>query len=849
MSSSRSILSRGVSTRLRPPARVNLGRLRHHEEPAFIRHARLILQGAIPERGHWSNTLRETTLSPPEMHRILKDLATRQNGEAPVAARFQRNPHLVSNLVGSEHFSAQVARHGILYRFHKTPHLIKYPSTLRLNAESRKAVLDEIDRLRGIGAIEPAPHHDQDKAVLHSAPAWERSQAPLGQWPRGAPVPVLSLAERAEYDRRMEAEWSARRANGLPPRDFENRVFTVSKADGGHRLCTDCRPLNMFQTKSKFQLDGLKSISQLIQPGDFGSLVDIKDCFCEFGLHPSQRRYVRFRDPRLRRWQWRTMSFGMSEAPHLCTRILKPFMGILKGLGIRCSIYLDDLLILSHSAHSLAVSMGVALEMLQLQLGLQLKISKCDFSPSQFFTALGIEWDTTTMTCYVPKKRIRNIKSTASRILNQAGSGKTGDFREEDLQPVKTRDLARVVGQCISTSIAIRPARRRLLYIQQLLGKAVRRKGWNGEIRLTAKAVEALRWWTTREPYAANGNHIVPPERDIQGRVTSDAATHNAGWGGTLEIVGKKYTTRGFFTEEERSLYINNLELLGHRKTVETLLPLAVPRHLWHRVHLQCAMDNVAAIKYAEVAVSRSLGMSEIGASYFDWRERYNLSIGLEFLAGIRNVESDALSRWEMTHKEWRLAPTLFRRLCRLLNTSPEVDLFASRQNRQVDRFFSYHHDYEALGTNCFHANWSRLGRVYAYPPPIMIPRLLQKLRRDGVKNAIVLVPLWMTQNWWPTMLEMLTCPPLLLPNEPWITMDQWSKPTWECRWNMIAVRLSGNLQHAKACRRKCWRKGGPPTRRVIFASMTRIGASSPCGGRKTWAAADSVRGLFERDN
>ena len=143
----------------------------------------------------------------------------------------------------------------------------------------------------------------------------------------------------------------------------------------------------------------------------------------------------------------------------------------------------------------------------------------------------------------------------------------------------------------------------------------------------------------------ANGSDIVPPTRPIQAWVTSDAATHNAGWGGTLQLGDRTWTTRGFFTKDERSLCINNLELLGNRKTVESLLPLAVPRSQWHLVHLQCQLDNVAAIKHGKVGVSRSLGMSMLGAGYFDWRETHRLSTGFQFLAGALNVASDTLSR------------------------------------------------------------------------------------------------------------------------------------------------------------------------------------------------------------
>ena len=121
-------------------------------------------------------------------------------------------------------------------------------------------------------------------------------------------------------------------------------------------------------------------------------------------------------------------------------------MRILKGLGIRCSIYLDDLLVLSQSPYSLAVSMGVAIEVLQLELGMQLKLSKCNLAPSQTFQALGIIWDTVTMTCTVPTKRIRNIKSSSSRVLNKSGAGRTSRVNVDDLGSVRTKDLARIVG-------------------------------------------------------------------------------------------------------------------------------------------------------------------------------------------------------------------------------------------------------------------------------------------------------------------------------------------------------------------------------------------------------------------
>ena len=72
-------------------------------------------------------------------------------------------------------------------------------------------------------------------------------------------------------------------------------------------------------------------------------------------------------------------------------------------------------------------------------------------------------------------------------------------------------------------------------------------------------------------------------------------------------------------------MHINALELLGCWYTVRSLLGLLVPKHSWHKVHLSCELDSIVAIKYAKVAVSRSLNLSKLGALFYDWKEEHQL--------------------------------------------------------------------------------------------------------------------------------------------------------------------------------------------------------------------------------
>jgi hypothetical protein len=165
-------------------------------------------------------------------------------------------------------------------------------------------------------------------------------------------------------------------------------------------------------------MDDNQLIAETIQPGDYGMLVDLKDAYLTLGLHPSHRKYCRFRHPQTgRRLQWRTVSFGIAEAPRICTKLLRSLMALIKQMGMRCIIYIDDILLLHQDALQLARSMAVTINLLQRQAGLNLKTSKCSFRPLQRFQCLGYVWDTTSMQTFVPNKRLKETHRMAKRLL------------------------------------------------------------------------------------------------------------------------------------------------------------------------------------------------------------------------------------------------------------------------------------------------------------------------------------------------------------------------------------------------------------------------------------------------
>jgi len=136
------------------------------------------------------------------------------------------------------------------------------------------------------------------------------------------------------------------------------------------------------------------------------------------------------------------------------------------------------------------------------------------------------------------------------------------------------------------------------------------------------------------------------------------------------------------------------------------------------------------------------------------------LWLSAAFCPGKENVKADKASREFRDETEWRLNPKMFKKICMNVCT-PEIDLFASRLNKQLKEFCSWQPDPQARFVDAFTQSWYDLS-FYAFPPFSLIPRVLQKINRDKAMG-ILLVPFWPTQPWMTSLQQMLVAVPLLL--------------------------------------------------------------------------------------
>lgn len=80
-----------------------------------------------------------------------------------------------------------------------------------------------------------------------------------------------------------------------------------------------------------------------------------------------------------------------------------------------------------------------------------------------------------------------------------------------------------------------------------------------------------------------------------------------------------------------------------------------------------------------------------------------------------------------------------------------DVDLFASKFNHQLPRYFSFLPDKHAVAVDAFSVKWSNIN-CYCFSPFSLIGKILQKVDQDQADMTFV-APLWNTQ-WFPLILR-----------------------------------------------------------------------------------------------
>ena len=197
--------------------------------------------------------------------------------------------------------------------------------------------------------------------------------------------------------------------------------------------------------------------------------------------------------------------------------------------------------------------------------------------------------------------------------------------------------------------------------------------------------------------------------------------------------VCKEVRTGGLWSQNERLLHINCLELLAGAFAVKCFTKNQIC------LHVRLRMDNTTATAYLnKLGGTRSLVLSNLAAELWSWALNRGMILSAEHLPGKWNTQADQESRHYQDSSDWHLDSSLFLALMKIRGPC-QIDLFANRLNAQLPAFFSWKPDPQGLASDAFQQAWNTW-RNYAFPPFCLIMKTLAKLREEG-GNLILITP------------------------------------------------------------------------------------------------------------
>ena len=168
---------------------------------------------------------------------------------------------------------------------------------------------------------------------------------------------------------------------------YYSRIFLVSKKGGQYRPVINLRPLTSWIRYNHFKMEGIHVVKDLLLKGDYFTQTDLKDAYLTILMHQNFQKFLRF-------WwleqdfEFTCLLFELASAPCVFTKVMRTVISHLRERGIRCVIYLDDLLLMNRNQEILKEQTLAALDILEA-LGFLVNYPKSQLMSAQEVEYLG----------------------------------------------------------------------------------------------------------------------------------------------------------------------------------------------------------------------------------------------------------------------------------------------------------------------------------------------------------------------------------------------------------------------------------------------------------------------------
>ena len=534
--------------------------------------------------------------------------------------------------------------------------------------------------------------------------------------------------------------------------DFVSRAFIVEH-NGKRRLVLNFAHVNEFHVKRKCRYESLSTLRRTMRPGDWLWSCDLADAYHHIGVHPDSQKYFTFAletETGIEYFSASALSFGWTLSPYVFSSTMKVIVSHLRGQSslralrhgnpsvsprvpypMRVLPWLDDFMFMSEGSLEQAQATRDFSFALFSRLGVSRNPSKGQPEPShRLEDHLGYAIDSEVGEFQLTVRRELKLRRGALGLLYTASS---------DARRVPSRALASFAGLANSSGLAFPLAR---CWLRSAFDDLATQRDWRSRVRLSRQTMADIRQFSrlSTSPHTARPIWMRPDT--AVGHV--DAGPY--GWGGDLDESRSLPPVMGSWSEVQAELHITHRELIAVRLFITHYVEALRGRRLllWE--------DNQAVVAILTSLTSRSPALLAELRSLIGLLDVNDISLRALYIRSAENIVADHFSR-VVQPREYAISPAIFTTISEWWGV-PSVDAFASAATALVPRYWSERPTPGAEGTEAFAQVWSG-ERVWAHPPPHLLPQVAQFLRADPTLDAIVCAPLWPGSSWFSELLEL----------------------------------------------------------------------------------------------
>lgn len=504
-----------------------------------------------------------------------------------------------------------------------------------------------------------------------------------------------------------------------------NPLSVSIRDEGKKRLVLDLRHVNPHLFKYKFKCEDVHTAKNLLGEGYYLYTFDIKSAYHHVEIFPIHRTYLGFQwhyKGKMTYFVFNVLPFGLSTAPYVFTKLLKPVVSHWRSSGKKVCMFLDDGLGGNFPLESASVDAKEVEEDL-CKLGFVLSDSKCSWEPEQIQTWLGHIFNMAENRLYVTESRIAKLRASLSVILANPYS-------------VTARQLAHVTGCIISMSQGIGSSVYLHTRHMHFAIEITCCKSWDSIVPCSTKLIEELSFWDTHVMHL-NGQKLFDQAEAFHSVVYSDASEQ--GYGGYIISGKQNLVCQGQWEVEESTKSSTWREL----KAVHNMLLSVGSALKGHKVQWHTDNQNVVRLM---ARGSMKPDLHTVVEDIVYMCTKHHVVIFPVWVPREENQLADYLSKLTDVD-DWGIHPCIFQWINNMWGPFT-VDRFASWYNAKCVRFNSRFWNPGCEAVDAFAQDWVGENN-WVVPPPSQIVRTWRHFQTCKAKGVLI-VPLWKGAAFWP---------------------------------------------------------------------------------------------------